>query len=88
MSDEKEEDSLTLRDKFAIEMLKIMFTAPTAKNASMQDFNNTMSYVNIDGKHIDEHEDFKYIERSLAKSMRAAYKIADIMRKVRMSAFE
>jgi len=77
MSDDNED--LKLRDKFAIDILKVILSADT--NTLLADFTEV-----FDDK--EEEARLRIYTRKLDRRIRAAYKIADMMRKVRMSTFE
>jgi len=82
MDDEKPFD---LRDKLAIEILQALITyhKPTTSSFTGSD---TAHYFLCCFDNKDSNADS--CTRSMERLIRAAYKAADIMRKVRLSAFE
>lgn len=78
MSDEKDDDNLTLRDKFAIQIMNGMFSSLDQEQTSFM-----VDYYDSDDK------DQARAARGVAQRLvRAAYFMADIMRKVRLAPFE
>lgn len=89
------EEKFTLRDKLAIEILKLsynpdkesIFTEYT-KNVTIdkKDKNNNVIHT---AAYLDELDGIlAYQEEAIIRKLRGAYKIADLMRKVRLGAFE
>lgn len=74
----EDDDKFSLRDKLAIEMLKIAFSSDSHNEKFREYF-----YAYDD--------DVKYknqISESLEKKMHRAYELADLMRKVRLGVFK
>lgn len=78
-----EEEKLTLRDRFALEMFKIIAQDKVNTASSMHDFVNF-----FESKDKDRITFQKDNEKRIERSMRAAYKLADLMRKARLGVFE
>lgn len=75
------DDEMSLRDKLAIEILNTFLVADQGKQFSIvQEF-----IKNFDSEDKDES---KWVSQKAERLVRSAYKFADIVRKVRMSAFE
>jgi hypothetical protein len=77
MSDDNED--LKLRDKFAISILQSMLS--DSKESPLMGFMETF----------DDREDttrYKLYLKMMERRIRASYKLADLMRKIRMSSFE
>jgi len=77
-----DDEDIRLRDKFAIEILGSLINASNSNLISDFIFNMDPAYKN------DHPMDNKAAIQHLELSVRAAYKIADIMRKVRLTSFE
>ena len=76
--DDNKEDDIRLRDKFAIEILQAYIGREG--NHTISAFINNFDHDNTGVK----DDTFKHMERHII----AAYKIADIIRKVRLIVFE
>lgn len=77
-----DEDSFTFRDKAAIEILAALIKQDNNKEA----YNTVDTLVN--GGYYNSEPDKKYAEERMLVFIRASYKIADLMRKVRLTVFE
>lgn len=80
---EDQEDKLTLRDKFAIEVLQALI-ARSPEEQYDDRFKNFIEYWNWKGG-VDMP---KLVDEQMRTLVRAAYRIADIMREIRLIAFE
>jgi len=89
----EDEEKFTLRDKLAIELLKLSYN-----NNKESIFSEYIRHFTIDKN--DSNNDFSdgyiqdldsflsYEEKQIVRKFRGAYKLADLMRKVRLGAFE
>jgi hypothetical protein len=77
-----DDEDIRLRDKFAIEILSALIGKSNSNLIGDFIFNMDPAYKN------DHPMDNKAAVQHLELSVRAAYKIADIMRKVRLTSFE
>lgn len=75
------DDKLNLRDKFALEILTSFMSFD--KDKTYSSINNFIKNFDSDEKHEKDYSNY-----SAERLIRAAYKFADIMRKVRLSTFE
>ena len=73
-----DDEDIRLRDKFAIEILQSLLASNLSGVANFVTFHNSTD--NPDTRKVN----FEKMEHTV----RAAYKIADIMRKVRLTSFE
>jgi hypothetical protein len=81
----EDNDDLALRDKFAIEIFRTII----AQDVHNQYSNPLTEFVNLfDTKDPTEVGSRQYNEKKMERRIRAAYKLADMMRKVRLSTFD
>lgn len=79
-----QDDTLTLRDKFACAMLETILADGSNSNF-ISDFVEVFDYSDPIG---DQDSLKRSTYRRMERKIRAAYKIADMMRKVRLLAFD
>ena len=80
MTSEQEYD-LTLRDKIAMEIFKILLIAKDDENLKY-------FYNNFGGDTKEAIERMGYLEKAILKKVRISYKIADLFRKARLEVFK
>ena len=80
---EDQEDKLTLRDKFAIEILQALITRSPEKQ-----YDDRLKLFIDNWNFKGGHDVPKLVDEQMRTLIRAAYRIADIMREIRLTAFE
>jgi len=75
---EEQEESITLRDKFAIEILQAFLSTGIIDGA----YSYSRTYEDKDEGHIN------WSDKQMTGLIRTSYRIADMMRKVRLGVFK
>lgn len=80
---EDQEDKLTLRDKFAIEVLQALIARSPEKQ-----YDDRLKFFIENWDFKKQAGIVKLADDQMRTLVRAAYRIADIMREIRLTAFE
>jgi hypothetical protein len=80
------EKPIDLRDKIALEVLNAIISNSRDGNSTTQDI---LYYIEYDSSEDQENKiQRSYAEKRFTKIVRSCYRVADIVRKVRLSPFE